>query len=406
MSGSLQGLLPLFEREHAQARAMVLATVIRTAGPSYTKPGAQMLIAQSGEYAGLLSGGCLEGDLSDRAGRVLRTRHSELARYDMRGPDDLLFGLGSGCEGAMDILLQRLDAAWDWQPMKRLTAAWKAHRRESLLLVVPALPPDLGPGTTARAAPAAATSAAATVAGATGEERAQPGGETLAVGSGVFLDDGAAFGLQGAGLDTLRTLARKLPRGSGSRLLYTGTSGASDTDLFLLEQEVQPRILLLGAGADALPVAKLAAFLGWSVTVVDHRSHYAQAARFPEAEAVIGGGPQAVPSLLQEDGSAAGNFDAVIVMSHHLLTDAAYLRALAHSTIPYIGLLGPIVRRERLLTDLGVEAAGLRERLRGPVGLDLGAMTPEAIALSIVAEIQAALAGNVTMLPLSAKGAR
>jgi xanthine dehydrogenase accessory factor len=93
-------------------------------------------------------------------------------------------------------------------------------------------------------------------------------------------------------------------------------------------------------------------------------------------------------------------------MSHHLLTDAAYLRALVRSNIPYVGLLGPVVRRERLLTELGAEAAVLRSRLRGPVGLDLGAMTPEAIALSIVAEIQAALAGNVTMLPLSAKGAR
>jgi xanthine dehydrogenase accessory factor len=412
VSGSLQSLLPLFEREHAQERAMVLATVIRTAGPSYTKPGAQMLIAQSGEYAGLLSGGCLEGDLSERAARVLRTRHAELARYDMRGPDDLLFGLGSGCEGAMDILLQRLDEAWDWQPMKRLTAAWKAHRRERLLLVVPALPPDSGPGMSASAMRATAVRApiatpATPVTAVTAATAATPEGAALTVGSGVFLDDGAAFGLQGATLAGLRTLARKLPRGSGSQLLNTGTSGASGTDLFLLEQEAQARILLLGAGADALPVAKLAAFLGWSVTVVDHRSHYAQAARFPEAEAVIGGGPEAVPPLLQQhDGSAARNFDAVIVMSHHLLTDAAYLRALVRSNIPYIGLLGPVVRRERLLTELGAEAAVLRSRLRGPVGLDLGAMTPEAIALSIVAEIQAALAGNVTMLPLSAKGAR
>src|SRR5579871_4207783 len=105
MSVSLQRLLPLFERERARARSMVLATVVRTAGPTYTKPGAQLLVAGGGEYAGLLSGGCLEGDLGEHSRSVLTSGASKLVSYDMRGPDDLLFGLGSGCEGAMDILL-------------------------------------------------------------------------------------------------------------------------------------------------------------------------------------------------------------------------------------------------------------------------------------------------------------
>jgi xanthine/CO dehydrogenase XdhC/CoxF family maturation factor len=202
LSRSLQNLLPLFEREHAQSHPMVLATVIRTAGPSYTKGGAQMLIAQSGEYAGLLSGGCLEGDLSERAGRVLRTRNCELARYDMRGPDDLLFGLGSGCEGAMDILLQRLDAVWDWQPMKRLVAAWKSRRRESLLLVVPPLDAET-PQESTGVMPSA-------------EPHGEPPplqaeGASLPLGAGVFIDDGSAFGVHGAALEALRAVASRLP---------------------------------------------------------------------------------------------------------------------------------------------------------------------------------------------------
>src|SRR6185437_16873510 len=86
MSNTLQRLLPLFERERARGTPLVLATVVHTAGPTYTKPGAQMLIASSGEYAGLLSGGCLEGDLSERARRVFDSGHSEIVRYDMRGP--------------------------------------------------------------------------------------------------------------------------------------------------------------------------------------------------------------------------------------------------------------------------------------------------------------------------------
>jgi xanthine dehydrogenase accessory factor len=137
--------------------------------------------------------------------------------------------------------------------------------------------------------------------------------------------------------------------------------------------------------------------------VVDHRSHYAVAARFPGADAVLSGGPAAVPALLYDVGATAGQFDAAIVMSHHLLTDAASLRALVLSNVPYVGLLGPAVRRERLLGELGVEAARLRGRLRAPIGLDLGANSPESIALAIIAEIQAVLSGTATFAPLSAR---
>jgi xanthine/CO dehydrogenase XdhC/CoxF family maturation factor len=81
-------------------------------------------------------------------------------------------------------------------------------------------------------------------------------------------------------------------------------------------------------------------------------------------------------------------------MSHHLDSDLHYLRALACCAIPYFGLLGPSARREKLLADLGDSAAALRARLRAPVGLDIGGRTPEAIALSIIGEVQAALAGR------------
>jgi xanthine dehydrogenase accessory factor len=362
MSTSLQRLLPLFERERARAEAMVLATVVHTAGPTYTKPGTQMLISRNGEYAGLLSGGCLEGDLSERAKRVLTNGAAEIVRYDMRSSDDLLFGLGSGCEGAMEILLQRIDAATDWQPLRRLTEAWAARRSERLLLVV-------------RAA----------------------GSLPSVAGSGIFLADGRPFGaLSAAAADPLRQLGARLPSAQGNRLLV---QALPDTDLLLLDQSAPPRVLLLGAGPDALPVAQVVTFLGWSLTVVDHRSHYAQAGRFERADSVLDGGPAALSELLHR-GEAA--FDATIVMSHHLLTDLAYLRVLASSEIPYVGLLGPASRRDRLLQELGdAAAARLRPRLRAPVGLDLGAASPEAIALAIVAEIQGFLAGDATWRPLS-----
>lgn len=126
--------------------------------------------------------------------------------------------------------------------------------------------------------------------------------------------------------------------------------------------------------------------LGWSVTVVDHRPAYVDPTRF-----ALG------TSLLRVDADELGShvaladMDAAVVMSHHLIADGRYLRVLAHSSIAYLGLLGPAARRERLFAELGTEADKLRSRLRAPVGLDLGGRTPEAIALSIVAEIQAAL---------------
>jgi xanthine/CO dehydrogenase XdhC/CoxF family maturation factor len=364
MSLSLQRLLPLFERERAATHAMVLATVANTAGPTYTKAGTHMLITATGEYAGLLSGGCLEGDLAERARAVLSDGASRIAHYDMRGPDDLLFGLGSGCEGAMDIVLQRLDEPGGWQPMARLVSAWRAERPEGLLLVVRSVD------------------------------------DALPLGSGVFLDDGATFGLENTvSMNTLRMLAKGQHTASGSRFIAQALPGV---DLLALHQPPPTRLLLLGAGPDAQPVAELAAMVGWNVTVVDHRSHYARAARFPSAVAVHEGGSALVHALTTDPRSPA--YAAAVVMSHHLATDLAYLRVLADCDIAYIGLLGPAVRSERLLADLGAARERLRARLHAPVGLDIGATTPETIALAVIAEIQATLAGR-SSTPGRARGA-
>jgi len=167
-------------------------------------------------------------------------------------------------------------------------------------------------------------------------------------------------------------------------------AGSLPVEIFVGAFAPPPRLLLLGGGPDARPVATLAAFLGWHVTVVDHRSTYLVPARFPPATKLI-------ESRAAEVGNAAklDQHAAAIVMSHHLDSDLQYLRALAASSVPYVGLLGPAARREKLLGDLGPAADALRPRLRAPVGLDIGGRTPESIALSIIGEVHAALAGRV-----------
>jgi xanthine/CO dehydrogenase XdhC/CoxF family maturation factor len=148
-----------------------------------------------------------------------------------------------------------------------------------------------------------------------------------------------------------------------------------------------PAILICGAGPDAEPLAAAFRSLHYPVTVTDHRLAYANSANFNGAEVLLG---TAASLGARTD---LRRFFAAVIMSHHLASDVDYLRSLASSSIEYIGVLGPAIRQSRLLAALGGTAASLQGRLRGPVGLDIGAVTPEAIALAIAAEIYATASG-------------
>lgn len=341
MESLLDPLRPLFERERAANRAVALGVLVRTMGSTYRKPGALMLIAANGDYAGLLSGGCLESDLREHAQAVLRSGKARLVDYDTRGGEDLIWGLGLGCEGAITIALLRVGPEQHWEPLSHLVEALTQRRRTAVGVVVES-------------------------------ERAE-----LPVGAVILPGRTPESALQ----STLESAVASARPGWFE-------SAAPRLRMFAVPLTLPPQLLLLGAGPDAVPLVELAARVGWRVTLVDHRPAYADASHFPAAEAVIEARPEELPSRL--DLSA---FCATVVMSHHLPSDLAYLRVLAHSAIPYVGLLGPAARRERLLSELEPLAATLRSRLRSPVGLAIGGRTPEAVALSIVAEIHAFLHG-------------
>lgn len=340
---SLHRLLPLYERARAALDPLVLCTVVRTAGSTYAKPGAFMLIASDGEYAGLLSGGCLEGDLREHAREVAASGQARIVSYDMRTTHDDLFGLGSGCEGAMDILLTRVAGDDGWQPLATLADHWRRGEPCRVGFVV------------------------------AGGDAVLPLGRTV-------LPAGTTGGSSDA-------LANVLATASANRVT---TLDSPAVEVFVAEVAPAPHLLLAGGGPDARPVATLAAFLGWRVTVADHRPTYLAPARFPDGARLV--------ETRADDVATAVNLaevSAAIIMSHHLDSDLHYLRALANSAVPYVGLLGPAARRERLLADLGAaDAARIRARLHAPVGLDLGGRSPESIALSIIGEAHAALAGR------------
>ena len=140
MNHSGLSLGTFFRHSLDQGEALVLATVVQTVGSTYRKAGAQMLIAHDGRAAGLLSGGCLEADLMERARAVLDTGTPMLVEYDTRGSDDVLWGIGLGCEGAMTIVMQRLDRANDYQPYRFVDRCRQDHQPGRFALVASASP--------------------------------------------------------------------------------------------------------------------------------------------------------------------------------------------------------------------------------------------------------------------------
>jgi xanthine dehydrogenase accessory factor len=346
MNHSGETLSHFFERHRAAGEPLVLATIAETVGSTYRKAGAQMLIAGDGSAAGLLSGGCLEADLMERARRVLETGEALAVEYDTRSSDDILWGIGLGCEGAMRIVLTRIDAKNGYQPFAHVEQARRENRPARFALVV---------------------------------ESSNP---SYAFGQSI-LDTETRIPSDIANALRAPETKHRVQSNEGKLIESEGAK-------FLVVSIALPvQLLVLGAGPDVMPVVEMASLLDWHVHVVDHRPAYADAAQFPRAKRVLAQPVVQIGNVLEES-----RFDAAVVMSHHLTSDAAYLAALAKTSIPYIGLLGPAPRRARLMSDIGENAELLKGRLHGPVGLDLGATTPETIALSIVGEIQAVLSGR------------
>ncbi len=346
------GLLAAFAKWSAQGRPLALASVFETAGSTYSKAGEQMLINSDGHFHGMLSGGCLEGDLAARAKEVIESGLAQSVVYDLGMDDEELWGLGVGCDGLMKIFLQPLNAATAYEPFATMARALSGDSEQIAATVIESDAEDLPPG-----------AAMVTVEGAL-----------------AFSDLPTAFSQD---CDSLIGEMLQL-RQSGTRSV--STAAGQVTLLFSLLQP-PPAILVLGAGLDAEPVVRIACELGWRVTLQDHRPAYCESGNFSTVERLV-----CVPV-----DDIGGTFDldrysAAIVMSHHLASDRSYLAQLAQTSIPYIGLLGPVDRRRRLVDDLGELANSLEARLHGPAGINIGGRGPAAIALSIVAEIQQQMA--------------
>ncbi len=244
----------------------IVVTVIRTSGSTYRRAGARAVISEEGRATGAISGGCLERDLAERIKPWLADMQPRIVTYDSTREDDLVFGLGLGCRGVLDLLIEPFDAT---HPPRLLDFRWKGREPVEWTTTLP---------------------------------------------------DG----------DALVEIIRP-----------------------------QRAMVVFGGGPDVAPVVDLARQIGWRADVVTTR-----------------------------DPIDLGDYDAAVVMTHNYPRDVEILRTLLASRIAYIGLLGPRTRGDELLGEL---QASRDDRIFSPIGLDLGAETPEEIALSIVAEIHAVL---------------
>lgn len=328
-----------FCRRHQNDESLVLVTIIDTSGSTYRKTGAMMLISPDGDFEGMISGGCLEGDLLEHATGVFETGKPAYVTYDMSADDDLIWSLGIGCDGVIHLLLQRLDQESGLEIFRQVEAS-HLGRKAVLLALVTHMKSGL-----------------------------QAGEMALVDGSGATLG-------QTDLLPLLKEMAINWPEW---RSRVVETEGAR---VMLIHMPAQTRILICGAGPDAVPVAKACSDLGWDVVVTDHRPAFARAERFPAGCTVMQQRQETLHENLDLD-----EIDAAVIMTHHLESDASYLGQLCNKPLRYLGLLGPSARKGRLR-----EMAGCPERqLFGPVGLDIGAELPASIALSIAAEIHAVL---------------
>jgi xanthine/CO dehydrogenase XdhC/CoxF family maturation factor len=351
------GIYDLYTSLRRSGGAGVLATVVKTSGSTYRRAGARMLVTGDGRSAGLISGGCLESDLRERSADVLANGKPSLVRYDSTSPGDILWGLGLGCTGIADVLLEPISGREECRTLEFIEECRRL-----------------------RCACAIATPYVLT--GLTDE----------IAGSRVFMREGIR--LRGESPDNSltgrlgRACVSALSTQESSQLTVTLPGGKAEAFIEYISPPVS--LFVFGAGPDAVPLVRFAKDLGWHVTIADGRPAYLAQGSFPSADERV-----LVPPGETRDAFIIPRGAVAVIMTHNFNNDVALVRTLLASAASYVGLLGPRAKADHLLGRLAEEGIMPTEdeiaRFHSPVGLDIGAETPEEIALAIIAEIQAAL---------------
>jgi xanthine/CO dehydrogenase XdhC/CoxF family maturation factor len=349
-----------FDEALKEGKQTALATVVHVQGSSYRRPGARMLVTEDGKLTGAISGGCLEGDALRKARLAMMQQKAMLVTYDTSDEDDAKLGVGLGCNGIIQILIEPINPESPAHAIGFLKS-FLSNRQHAVLVTLFSL--DY------KAAPQLGTCLFL----------AEEGGL-----KGVVADKAMQAALEADALQALQT-----------RKSVTKTYATPQNVLTGFVEVLKPAVSLVvvGAGNDAVPLTQMASILGWETTVVDGRANYATPGRFPVTQQVLVAKPeQVLPKLTLDEQTV------LILMTHNYNYELALLRQLLPLHLPYIGVLGPKKKLDRMLDELREEGTHIGEEelkgIYGPVGLDIGAETSEEIALSILSEIKAVLSNR------------
>ncbi len=361
MSKEIQQIVQKIRSLDANVSA-ILATVVDVHGSSYRLPGAKMLILEKGETFGTVSGGCLEADVLERAKKVLQTGRPSLFTYDTTNDENSVFSLNMGCRGVIRILLEPINN--ESVLMKTLQTANEQRTKQVVGTLISA-----------------------------------DSNFDIQIGGRLFYSDVEQFKIENLPDFLIDTTELK----NDCQHFFHETNQISHNKTYQTEQgtfeffleKINPptSLLIFGAGVDAIPVSEIGKQLGWKVSVIDHRPAFLNAERFPAADDLILNHTEKLPLNIAFDNQAAA-----VIMTHNYERDRDVLANLLESNVFYIGALGPKRRAENLLNELTENGKNFSDaqlaKLFAPVGLDIGADTPEAIALSIAAEIQSVQANR------------
>lgn len=325
---------------------LALATVVKVRGSSYRSPGARMLIRKDGRWTGSISGGCLEGDALRKARQVMNSGEVKLVTYDTMDDENNDLGVGLGCNGIIDVLIEPITEKNN--PVERLRSFCEL---EDMTVV-------------------------ATVFQSKND-----------LGSSLWLDKALRPVSNISDTELEKTIYSDALNVYKNRKPTINTYRNNEEEVFFEIVEPSIDLIIFGGGFDAKPVTSIASTLGWEVRVTDECIAHVAPVNFPEANVSYCKRENFTKDIEIKPYSAA------VLMSHTYDYDLAALKMLLTTDIKYIGILGPKKRTEKMLNQLGEEGLILTtedtHRIHSPVGLDIGAETPEEIALSIITEIQA-----------------
>ena len=354
----IRDIIKAYSIAKEEGRQTALATVVHVEGSSYRRPGARMLIEDDGQLTGAISGGCLEGDALRKALLVITEKRSKLVTYDTMDDDDAKFGVGLGCNGIIQVLIEPIDDNDPNNPIRYLKAI-DEKRQTSVLITLFSL-----------------------------QDKKSPQYGTCL----LLKEDGNV-------IEHVPVLKDVLLADASEALVSAGSSFknyiSNDHDLTAFIEVIKPAVsvIIIGAGNDVMPLVDMADTLGWETTVIDGRANYAKKERFASACQVLVAKPGKALEQLTID-----EYTVFLLMTHNYNYDKAMLAQLLPKNVSYIGMLGPKKKKERILNELKDEGVSFTEEqlsvLHSPVGLDIGAETSEEIALSILAEIKAFFANK------------